>query len=145
MHPEHLASGSLLPQSAQQGLLFLHFNMIPLPCVSSQMSQRLCATDSPHHGMRRACVYLQRLEVVAWESWQASGLAASVDAGNLSAYLLSELLNEDQTADEDVGICNVLLELLIVLAIPKLFQEIAHHLETHLQCSTRILWNYSSL
>lgn len=37
------------------------------------------------------------------------------------AYLLSELLNEDQTANEDVGICNVLLKLLIVLAVPQLF------------------------
>ena len=43
------------------------------------------------------------------------------DDEDWSAYLLSELLNEDQTANEDVGICNVLLKLLIVLAIPQLF------------------------
>ena len=47
-------------------------------------------------------------------------------------HLVSQLLNEDEAADEDIGVRNVLLELLIVLAIPQLLQEVSHHLKAHL-------------
>ena len=50
--------------------------------------------------------------------------------------LLSQLLNEDEAADEDVGICYVLLELLIVLSVPELLQKIAYYLKAHLQHAT---------
>ena len=50
--------------------------------------------------------------------------------------LLSKLLNEDEAANEDVGIRYVLLELLIILPVPELLQQIADHLKAHLQHAT---------
>ena len=53
-----------------------------------------------------------------------------------SLHLLSQLLNEDEAANEDVGIRNVLLELLIVLPVPELLQQVPDHLEAHLKHAT---------
>ena len=59
------------------------------------------------------------------------------------SHLLSKLLNEDEAANEDVGICNVLLELLIVLAIPQLLQKVADNLKAHLQQTILQLSRYT--
>lgn len=51
----------------------------------------------------------------------------------MSQHLLCQLLDKDQAADEDVGVSDVLLELLIVLVVAQLLQQVSHHLDAHLQ------------
>mmetsp|Transcript_17534 Transcript_17534/g.48843 ORF Transcript_17534/g.48843 Transcript_17534/m.48843 type:complete len:660 (+) Transcript_17534:2749-4728(+) len=46
--------------------------------------------------------------------------------------LLSQLLNENQGADEDVGSLHILLERLHVVGITELFQQVSHHLKADL-------------
>ena len=45
--------------------------------------------------------------------------------------LLGELLDEDERSDEDVGILDVLLELLVGLVVAKLLEEVADALDGH--------------
>ena len=48
-----------------------------------------------------------------------------------ASYLLSQLLNKNEGANEDVGICQVCLEALEVDIVTKLLQQVTNKLKAH--------------
>eukprot|EP00955_Chlamydomonas_euryale_P001091 12527-Chlamydomonas_euryale.AAC.5 len=55
-----------------------------------------------------------------------------ISCAHSRTHLISKLLNEDEGADEDVCIGNILLERLKVVGVAQLLQQVAHDLEAYL-------------
>lgn len=55
-----------------------------------------------------------------------------VSLRRVCTHLLCKLLNENEGADEDVGLADILLKVLEIASIPELLKKVAHHLDAHL-------------